>query len=418
MARRFRVATAGFGLVALSGALLAATTALHAQPADEAPTNCDRLTASAYDENAVAEPVTWLVLNRTAERAIAACRAAAEQQPDEPRFQYQLGRALDAAGQFEEASQWYGKVADRPYAAALADVAVLHANGKGIPANPGLAYSLAKQSAELGNLRGMTIAAALQASGIGTDQDRVAARELMLKAARGGHGEAMEFLGDYHLSGAGGTADETAALDWFVKAAEEGRLNAAMAAARLYYKNEETRTEAMKWAKLAARAGHPPAMVILGSMLLRGDGAPPDPDTGLAWLERAAAGDEVTAIFTLGRLYEAGDRIPRDLDKARKYYEDGVAASSGASAFRLARGYDDGRFGTDPALAVEYLVFSALTGFEPARTELLGGLADQWTAESRMALQSRLASEGLYSGPIDGVIGPGTAGAIARLLSP
>ncbi len=381
-------------------------------------TDCDRLAASAYDENAVGEPVTWLVLGRSAERAIAACRQAHDTDPETPRFQYQLARAFDAAENYREARVWYEKVAELPYPAALAELAVLHANGKGMPGDPALAYSLAARSAELGNLRGMTIAAAFKASGLGTERDREAARSMMMKAAEGGHAEAMEFLGDYYLSGAAQDTDEAQALDWFLKAAERGRLAATMSAVRLLYKTAESRDEAHKWAKLAARSGHAPAMAVLGTMFLRGEGTRADPDAGLFWLERAAETGEVAAIFTLGRIHEVGDFVPEDLAKAREYYEKGVAANSGASAYRLARGYDDGRFGDKPELAVEYLVFSALTGFEPARTDLLSGLKPPWTEPSRMALQSSLAAEGLYSGAIDGVIGPGTAGAVRRLLAP
>lgn len=379
---------------------------------------CDRLAASSYDENSIGEPVTWLVLRRSADQAIAACQAAVEEYPETPRFKYQLGRALDAAERYEEAATWYRSVAELPYSAALAELAVLHSTGKGLNADAKLAYALATRAAEMGNLRGSTIAAALQGMGKGTEKDLENARAMMLKAAESGNGEAMEFLGDYYLPGVGTNSDEAIALDWYTKAAEKGRLRAAMAAGRIAYKNSENKDQAYYWIRLAARGGHAPAMTLLGTMLLRGEGTQNDTEAGIAWLERAASQNDIAGLLTLGRIYESGKRVAKDLKQARAWYEKGVAASSSGSAYQLARGYDKGHFGNNPALAVDYLVFAALAGFEPARKELLGRMGERWTEESRKALQTKLASEGLYSGAIDGVIGQGTAVAIARLIAP
>src|SRR5262249_842100 len=47
--------------------------------------------------------------------AIVACEAAVRQQPDEARFYYQLGRAYDKAGRYQEARTNYKEGADRGY---------------------------------------------------------------------------------------------------------------------------------------------------------------------------------------------------------------------------------------------------------------------------------------------------------------
>ena len=94
--------------------------------------DCDRLAAAPHDEHKVEAGVIWDKLTTQAEAAIAACRAAIAAQPDEARFKYQLGRALDAAGQNSEAIEWYERVAGPDYPAALAELASMYASGQGV----------------------------------------------------------------------------------------------------------------------------------------------------------------------------------------------------------------------------------------------------------------------------------------------
>lgn len=65
--------------------------------------------------------------------------------------------------------------------------------------------------------------------------------------------------------------------------------------------------EALPWYRRAALAGHREAQVAAGSMLIEGDGAPPDPATGIAFLEMAANSDDVdnatAAASQLARYY-------------------------------------------------------------------------------------------------------------------
>lgn len=65
-------------------------------------------------------------------RAVPVCRAAVEATPDEPRFRYQLGRALYRSGNREEAVAFLRAAAEKSYAAAENDLGSLYENGWGV----------------------------------------------------------------------------------------------------------------------------------------------------------------------------------------------------------------------------------------------------------------------------------------------
>ena len=385
-----------------------------------AVTACDRLAASSYDDNAVAEPVTWFALQRNSVAAIKACRAAIIKDSTNPRFKYQLARALDAAEEYEDAAMIYESLVDDPYPAALADLASLYMSGSGVPQNWDRAYLLADQAAKTGNLRGLTVLGVYHVLAPGTtDENRAKGVGFLLEAATKEFGEAMEVLGDFYSDGGALETDEAAALEWNEKAARKGRIRAAFNAGRILYKDTESHDRAFYWFQLASRTGYVPAMIYVANMQLRGDGTDENVDEALAWLERAADAGDAVAVFSLGRVYETGANVEQNFALAKKWYERGVMEGDAGSAYRLARGYDEGEFGKNPPLVIDYLVFAALSGYESALKALLTGLSDgRWSDDSRKALQSRLASEGLYDGEIDGIIEPGVLNAVRTMLTP
>ncbi len=64
-------------------------------------TDCDRLTAHGRDPGRVAPPVSRADMDKPA--AIEACEAAVKADPDNPRLNYQLGRAYGYSGRGDEA---------------------------------------------------------------------------------------------------------------------------------------------------------------------------------------------------------------------------------------------------------------------------------------------------------------------------
>ncbi len=192
------------------------------------PADCDRLAAAPYDEHKVGDGVSRRVLATDAEAAIAACRAAVAANPNEPRFRYQLARALEAGGKDAEAVEWYDRVASSDYPSALADYAGMYALGKGVLQNTEKAFALAKSAAEAGNARGMFWMGVLYRDGGGVAQDYDAARSWFLKAADLGHADAMIALAGLYRDGRGVEVDADRALGWYERAATASGVSASM----------------------------------------------------------------------------------------------------------------------------------------------------------------------------------------------
>jgi WD40 repeat protein len=109
---------------------------------------CDRLTGNPFDPRKRAPGVQFDRID--AENAILACQAATVVMPDEPRFQYQLGRALARTNNVAEAVKHYCAAAEAGYAAAQIDLADAYEKGLGVPEDGAAALALYRQAAEGG----------------------------------------------------------------------------------------------------------------------------------------------------------------------------------------------------------------------------------------------------------------------------
>lgn len=404
-------------VTAAAAAVLLITNSWPTAAEEDSVLHCDRLASGPHDANAAAPTVTWTVLGRSWELAVESCREAVAANPDEPRLRYQLARALDAGEQYDEAIEIYKPLIEAGYAAAMADLSVLMATGKGVEADPQAAIELAGKAASAGNLRGETMLGAFNFLGVGMEANPQKAAGMLEAAAERGSFEAMEFLGDLHATSGKDRSSKLQALEWYGRAANGGRLRAAMTAAQIAADYPERRGSSLDWLALAARAGHVPAMPLLAGMLLGGQNTRPDFSAAVYWFERAAANGHKASHSALARLYETDQFGLKDLELARDWYEKGVAASDPSSAHRLARGIDRGQFEGDPAQTIEFILLAVELGDRGARDELMAGLDENWSEPSRMALQQHLADKGLYDGAIDGESGPATRAAAEALLS-
>ncbi|TMJ53189.1 MAG: hypothetical protein E6G90_09385 [Alphaproteobacteria bacterium] len=101
-----------------------------AASSDDLGAMCDRLAGDLLDPHKRAPGVPFDAID--AEKAIPACQTAVEEAADEPRFRYQLGRALNRAGKREEAAALIRAVAQEGYPAAQDAPSRLYENGSGI----------------------------------------------------------------------------------------------------------------------------------------------------------------------------------------------------------------------------------------------------------------------------------------------
>lgn len=117
-------------------------------------TECDRQIAHPDDPDRVAPGVARADANLPA--AIAACRAALEADPDNPRLNYQMARALGYSGRGEEALPYRAKAVEGDYPQALFVVGFITLFGlNGQPQDSCEAAALIHRSADAGRLAGL-----------------------------------------------------------------------------------------------------------------------------------------------------------------------------------------------------------------------------------------------------------------------
>lgn len=92
------------------------------------PSDCDYFAVAPY--NQVGIPGVEFDAIRPA-KAIVACTEALAAEPDHPRLLHNLGRAYDAAADYDKAVAYYRRAADLGYTAAISTLGVMHINGQG-----------------------------------------------------------------------------------------------------------------------------------------------------------------------------------------------------------------------------------------------------------------------------------------------
>lgn len=112
------------------------------------PSQCDFLAAAPINQVGV-KGVEFDRIDP--QRAIPACEAALEKDPQHPRFLFNLGRALDAAGRYKEAVSRYKASADLGFVAAISSLGVMNMNGQGTPQNFFTGAELLKKARALGS---------------------------------------------------------------------------------------------------------------------------------------------------------------------------------------------------------------------------------------------------------------------------
>jgi TPR repeat protein len=228
---------------------------------------CDRLAGSPHDNqrNSVYAAVDLAAIDTA---AIDACRLAFEA-TDNPRFAYQLGRALNNAQDINQATIAYDTAAEAGYPAAQVNSGML-----------------------LGRLG-----------------DQEAEFRMYSAAANGGNILASYNLGVAYRDGLGTQPDVDKALHWFEKAALAGDDTAAFNIAVIYDEGqmlaEEDQT-AIAWYDLAVARGNVDAMVNLGIMLETGEGIEADAAQAAEMYARAAQQGDVFAANKLLELHESG----------------------------------------------------------------------------------------------------------------
>lgn len=149
-------------------------------PADysQEMTECDRLAAHPDDPYKVGPGTPEGKVDLPA--AIAACREAVSNDPENPRLRYQLARAYGYSGRGEEAMPHRLKAVEAGYPQSLFVVGYLYVTGRTIEQDTCLGARLIHESAKTGRFAGLTFYPAYVTDGTFRDCDTPASPEILM----------------------------------------------------------------------------------------------------------------------------------------------------------------------------------------------------------------------------------------------
>lgn len=176
----------------------------------------------------------------------------------------------------------------------------------------------------------------------------------------------------------------------------------------------------------AADAGYHFAQYRLGQVYLNGEGVPggadaalgiPDPLRAADYLARAAEAGNAAAALDLATLYaDAASGLQADPEKRARLVTLAAEAGDPAATAALAVLHETGQgVAYDPVRAAALYV-QAMESGRVAFENLRRGGPYGWDRQTALEFQQILRDRGLYLGPLDAIVGPGTA-AGARALA-
>jgi len=274
MKSRFSKVNRGFAFAAGTAAALCALTVApgakeqaNLSLASVMQSDCDRLAGSPYDNqrNSAFAPVG---IGEIDGAAVDSCRIAF-QATGNPRFAYQLGRALNKAQEAEDAMTAYDVAVKADYPAAKVNFGML-----------------------MGRL--------------GDDQ---AEFQLYTEAANSGNILAAYNLGVAYRDGLGTTPNADQALHWFEEAAAKGDDTAAFNIGAIYDEGQlvpEDNQTAIAWYDIAAQRGSSDAMINLGLMYESGEGIAANPIKAAGMYRQAAERGDIFGAYKFLQLQDSG----------------------------------------------------------------------------------------------------------------
>ena len=319
------------------------------------------------------------------DRAVKACRAALADHPDAERFQYQLGRALHYGKFYDEARRGLRVLAEKGHAGAALNLGLIYAHGRGVPKDYAQAAHWFRQASEGGEGVAMTALGFLYREGLGVRQSDQQALAWSRKAIAWDEPQGFYQLATMYAGGHGVPKDMEEAARLHRQAANMGVAESMYSLGRMHSHGDgvaKDKVEAVHWYRKAAEIGHPEAMVNLGFVYHAGEGVEKDLSKAANWYRKAVEKGNATAQNNLGILYNDGTGVPRDCKKAARLLLDAYCSQD------------------------KY----AIKNLEEQSNAVLD-------RETRRELQRLLKQQGLYTGAIDGLLGPGTKGALRALAT-
>lgn len=226
----------------------------------EAPvTECDKYAASPTDPE---RKVVGVLRDKLDPKlAIATCSEAVRNYPDSNRLAFQLARAYHVAADYTNAIPIYERLAiTRQHALSQYNLALMYAQGSGVPKDERRASQLMQRAAEAGLAIAQMELGVMFFWGLGVQKDMEQAYQWARRAAQQGLGTAQTAVGHMYFAGDGVKADPAKALHWFRKAAESGDAQGQASLGMMLATGagvERNDAEAFAWFQKAAEQGLP-----------------------------------------------------------------------------------------------------------------------------------------------------------------
>lgn len=270
--------------------------------------------------------------------------------------------------------------------------------------------TLGDDAPELQGLSGAELAEAIYQQGLrlqGEGKD-AEAFERFLNAAERGHGAAAYETGEAYNTGQGVDKDLNAGAKWINAAAARGEPRAQYAVGSALYNGagvEQDYARAVGYLDAAANQNHAGAQYLLGESYANGRGVPKNLAWAARWYGKAAAQGHPDGAFSYGVVHAAGLGLPADLTAGYAWLD--IASDRGHSKAGEVRAAIANKMTSAEIEAAKRRV----AAFSPT-TE--SDFADRPTV---MYVQYSLNRLGFNAGPVDGLMGPRTRGAIGAYLA-
>ena len=169
-----------------------------------------------------------------ADKAVASCKAAAEEFPESLRIKAHHGRALIKAGEFRMARDLLEEAAEKGQPAAQSTLGAVYYFAIGVKRNYRKARQWFEASAEQDNAVGLTNLGVMYTFGHGVRRDLTKAVEYFKRGAALGHPDALTNLGNIYERGETVGQDLPKAADLYRRAASQGNAKAQVNLAQLH----------------------------------------------------------------------------------------------------------------------------------------------------------------------------------------
>ena len=318
---------------------------------------CDTAAGEPLDLQGV---VAGLLPNEIGAKAVEVCEAAVKAYPDVPRFRYELGRALLAAGKVEDAKTAIEAAAKKGHVRALYELGYLYATGTAMAIDRTQANSLYKAAADKGDPYGMMAWGRALFNGHDVKPDASKGLDLLLKAAAMGHTYAMNELAAIFTEGRNGVPADAARAVAFLQAGVQRQ--------DMY------------------------SMNLLGRNYLSGQGIEKDPKAALALFQKAMDLGQPYAPASLGRMYRDGAGVEQNLAEAQRLFELATARGDHSGAYDRAALEMQKGDKADQTVAVRFLAFAVALDLRKELPEAPKVLA-QFGAKPKTAALKELRQE-------------------------